>query len=116
MNQPDNSPSHGTRTDDALRQAMQHTLAQPQQGPGLDVLASRVLAQWEQRTASASSVGPGPVASLRRTLARRQVQMGLASLTIIAAVAVQTSWTRPDPALEDLMEPDVLSLISLGEL
>lgn len=107
--------------DSSLRQRMQEALAQPhaQEQPyakELGALQSRVMAQWQQRTASTVAVGSGPAASLRRALGKRPLQMGLASLALVAIVAVQTSWMRIDPALDELMEPDVLSLITLGEL
>ena len=115
MSQSNSDTSRRAGVDNALRQSMKNALAQPD-AQGLDALQSRVMAQWEQRTASHTSMGHGPVASLRQALAKRPLQMGLASLAIVAAVAIQTSWPPTDHALDDLMEPDVLSLITLGEL
>ncbi len=123
MSQPTTHPdqSYPAGADSNLRRRMQEALAQPptqeQACAGVqDALQARVMAQWQQRTASTVAVGHGPAAALRRALVKRPLQMGLASLALVAAVAVQTSWMRSDAALEELMEPDVLSLITLGEL
>ena len=123
MSHPTPAPDRPTPAgaDSNLRQRMQDALAQPcaREQPSVqqqDALQSRVMAQWRQRTASATTAGNEPVASLRRALTKRPLQMGLASLALVAVVGLQTAWLRGDPALEELMEPDVLSLITLGEL
>ena len=124
MSHPTPPPDRPTAAgaDSNLRQRMQDALAQPcaREQPSVqqqDALQSRVMAQWRQRTASATTaVNEPPVASLRRALTKRPLQMGLASLALVAVVGLQTAWLRGDPALEELMEPDVLSLITLGEL
>lgn len=123
MSQPTTHPDRLTPAgaDSNLRQRMQDALAQPHAheqpyAQEQDALQSRVMAQWRQRTASGATVVDGPVASLRRALVKRPLQMGLASLALVAIVGLQTTWLRGDAALEELMEPDVLSLITLGEL
>lgn len=124
MSQPTTHPdrSHSAGADSNLRQRMQDALAQPyaQEQPYAeqqqDALQSRVMAQWRQRTAAGATVVDGPVASLRRALMKRPLQMGLASLALVAVVGLQTTLLRGDAALEELMEPDLLSLITLGEL
>ena len=124
MSHPTPPPDRPTAAgaDSNLRQRMQDALAQPcaREQPCVqeqDALQSRVMAQWRQHTASGTTVVNGPpVASLRRALTKRPLQMGLASLALVAVVGLQTVWLRGDTALEELMEPDVLSLITLGEL
>ena len=123
MSQPTTHPDHSypVDADNNLRQRMQDALAQPYAheqpyAQEQDALQSRVMAQWRQRTASGATVVDGPVASLRRALTKRPLQMGLASLALVAVVGLQTTLLRGDAALEELMEPDVLSLITLGEL
>ena len=116
---PDRPTAAGA--DSNLRQRMQDALAQPcaWEQPSVqeqDALQSRVMAQWRQRTASGTTAVNEPAASLRRALTKRPLQMGLASLALVAVVGLPTAWLRGDPALEELMEPDVLSLITLGEL
>ena len=123
MSHPTPAPDRPTPAgaDSNLRQRMQDALAQScaREQPSVQqqgALQSRVMAQWRQRTASGTTAVNEPVASLRRALTKRPLQMGLASLALVAVVGLPTAWLRGDPALEELMEPDVLSLITLGEL
>ena len=123
MSHPTPAPDRPTPAgaDSNLRQRMQDALAQPcaREQPSVqqqDALQFRVMAQWRQHAAFATTVNGPPAASLRRALTKRPLQMGLASLALVAVVGLPTAWLRGDPALEELMEPDVLSLITLGEL
>ena len=115
---PDRPTAAGA--DSNLRQRMRDALAHPcaREQPSVqeqDALQFRVMAQWRQHMASGTTSVNEPVASLRRALTKRPLQMGLASLALVAVVGLQTAWLRGDPALEELIEPDVLSLITLGE-
>lgn len=106
MNTPDNTPG-----DQALRTAMQRSLARsPAQG--LDGLQANALAQWRQRTQDMPALALGTTAGWRSP--SRAWLLGAAALVAVALLLQPA--TAPDPALEELMQPDLLSLISLGEL
>ena len=99
--------------DDALRATMRAALSS---GSDADLapLQSRVLAQWRMRTATASLATPlgGGVAGLRQ----HPRLLALAALALAVALAGSVYLKRGDPALDELIEPDVLSLIMIGEL
>lgn len=122
---PDTPP---TGPDDAPLRAQLRQLRAPQ----ADSLAlqQRVLAQWRAQPEAAADLnsagapdgsgtlawrgGPGrPGAGGWRRLGRR----GLATLALLALLtALSAWWARPDPALSELLQPDVLSQMGLGEL
>jgi len=81
-----------------------------------DALNARVMAQWHERHATgAATVGQrGPTLAAR--LWQRRVWVGSAGLLAVAAVATAVLVTRPDPSIEDLMQPDVLSQMAIGEM
>lgn len=102
--------------DAALRRALLDSLrgdrgAAPE---GSEALQQRVMAQWRQRHAQTAAewVAVGHPAA-RWQPARAWAWWGLGVLLVAMALV----WSqRPDPALEELMQPDVLSQIGLGEL
>lgn len=105
------------RTDDRLRQAL---IGLPADGvrERLEALNHRVLAQWgeAQRLAPAGHGGGGPWLALRGRGGKASWAVGLAGLTAGLAL-VLAAWLRaPDPALDDLSQPDVLSQMAAGEL
>lgn len=73
-------------------------------------LQERVLAQWHQRhpQAELALAGGGRM--------RHPVRVALVAATLLVVLALGAWWLRPDPALQELMQPDVLSQIGLGEL
>ncbi len=100
--------------DEALRQTLRTGLHST--NDSREALQARVLAQWRQRHAPlsaearlASAGGQGwPVSRPRRWL-------GAAALA--ASLLLALAWCgRPDPALDELMQLDVLSQIAIGEL
>lgn len=104
-------------SDTDLQRALQHSLHQgsPAQGT-TQALEERVMAQWAQRHAgqlavqAATASGPGLGAHGQRMRRARWAAGALAVAVLLAA-----AWlNRPDPALEELMQPDVLQLITLG--
>lgn len=110
-----NRNTEPTPIDDAeLLQALRR--AQPAAG-GTDELQQRVLAQWQQRHARQSvdqptllSHGPALLLGLTR---RQRLARGL--LLLALGLAATAWWLRPDPTLNELLQPDVLSQMALGE-
>jgi hypothetical protein len=108
MKTPDDSPN--SAADQALRTAMRRSLTRsPAQG--LDELQSKAMMQWRQH------VHVEPVLTLGTSAGWHELPRtwALAALALAAAALLMMN-TAPDPALDELMQPDVLSLISLGEL
>jgi len=101
----------------ALHQSLHQSLHQGSPTDGAtQALEERVMAQWAQRHAgqlalqAATAGGPGLGAHGQRMRRARWAAGALAVAVLLAA-----AWlNRPDPALEELMQPDVLQLITLG--
>lgn len=103
-----------TERDLALRQQLKGSLnnAQPADTQALE---ARVLAQWRQaQPHQLVTVGAGPVATLRA--AWRQHPLRWTGAVLLLAMGLWLLRPVQDPALDELMQPDVLSLISAGEL
>lgn len=92
--------------DDRLRRALREAL--PREDG--EALQARVLAQWRQRHPDAAT--PVGVGLLGQHPTRWLGAAALASSLLVLA------WcsVRPDPVMEELMQLDVLSQISLGEM
>jgi hypothetical protein len=109
MNPSDHIP-HAT-DDHSLRAAMQRSLASsPAQG--LEGLQARTLEQWREQTRGEPVIALGATAGWRA----HPMAWTLTALALVAAVLLLQMANTPDPALDELLQPDVLSLISLGEL
>ncbi|MCW5655381.1 hypothetical protein [Hydrogenophaga sp.] len=105
-----------------LRSLLRESLHEPR-GSESGPLQERVMAQWHQRHArngatavadlalAGGGAGHRPHHGLRPPL-----WLGLAGVLLALALALTWSVNRPDPALEELMQPDVLSQIGLGEI
>lgn len=107
MNPHDDDPPQ----DDALRRALRDA---PATDPAaLEALQSRVMAQWREGHGRGGAQANG-ARTLRWSTQRWWI--GAAGLATCAAVAVGLWMSRPDPALEELMQPDVLSQMVAGEL
>ena len=102
-------------TDAQLRQTLQESLAQSPDD-GLHDLQARVMAQWTLRTATAAPVAGGSGGVMHLGLNSLRVQVVLLTLVVVAVLGWQALHTRADTSLDDLLEPDVLSLMALGEL
>jgi hypothetical protein len=102
-----------TAVDAALRRAL---LDLPPPDADTEALGARVLAQWQASHPAASAVGPRPVAALALRLRQHRLLVGLAGLAAVAAIASAVLLLRPDPALDELMQPDVLSQMAAGEM
>lgn len=99
-----------TGSDDALRASMQRALASTT-SPGLEGLQARAMAEWRAHMRADPSLSLGATAGWRAHPRR----WGLAVLALAVAGLLLLK-AAPDPAQDELLQPDVLSLISLGEL
>lgn len=117
MNTPKPPATPPAPPDDlGLRQRLRETLAHAP-ADGLEALESRALAQWRMRTAQGQSLPAGPLAALQAGWRHHPIAWSGTLLALgLAAVLLLRLWAPPDPALDELMQPDVLSLIAVGEL
>lgn len=106
---------HPIATDAALRAHLRASLLDPA-GPELTALEDRVLAQWHLRAAALGSVPQGSGGVLALGGRARPILAGLAVLALVAALGLQQFHKSHTAPMDELAEPDVLSLISLGEL
>lgn len=109
MNTPDDNQH--TPADHALRTAMRRSLARSS-AQGLEDLQAKALAQWRQNTLEPQVLALGTSVGWRAP----PRAWALAALVLAAAALLLQMTTAPDPTLDELLQPDVLSLISLGEL
>lgn len=109
-----NTP-HPDKDDEALRQALRQ--ASPRTADS-GALQQRVLAQWQQRHAQQpplhqrALLAAGPALLLGQTRRQRLARL---LLLLALGVALAAWWLRPDPTLNELLQPDVLSQMGLGE-
>lgn len=116
MNSPTNRDDAAQGTpDEALRQSLQRALSQSDDG-GLQPLQDRIVAQWAQRGATTNMVAVGPWGRLQLAWADRRMQLGAAALVVVIAVGLQLVRTQAEPNMDDILEPDVLALMAMGEL
>lgn len=104
-----------TPSDAQLRQRLQESLAQSP-ADGLNDLQARVMAQWTLRVATAEPVVGGIGGILQLGLHSVRVQVVLLALLMAAVLGWQAVHNRADTSMDDLLEPDVLALMALGEL
>lgn len=115
MNTPAKTPTP-TPADENLRRHLKATLAEAP-APALGALESRALEQWRQRVAAQPRHAHGPLAVLQAGWRQHPaLWSGTALALALAALLVLKPWAQPDPGLDDLMQPDVLSLMAAGEL
>ena len=108
-------PDPACGADTQLRQTLRDALAQTTDD-GLDKLQARVMAQWTLRTVTAEPVAGGAGGVLQLGLHSVRVQVVLLALVVATVLGWQALHIRADPTWDDLLEPDVLSLMALGEL
>lgn len=90
----------------------------------VDALGARVLAQWSERPGRSTGAeqnllgAMGGTATISLRASRRRLWTGLTTgLIACAVVATVVVWVqRPDPALDELMQADVLSQMAIGEM
>jgi len=107
------TPTRGT--DAQLRQTLQASLAQSP-ADGLNDLQARVMAQWTLRAATVDPVVGGGGGILQLGLHSMRVQVVVLALVMVAVLGWQSLRNHSDTSLDDLLEPDVLALMALGEL
>jgi hypothetical protein len=103
-----------TGRDEALRDHLKTALTQGTDD-GADELQARVMAQWRQAHPVGRVVASsGPAGALQAAWREHPLLWSGA----VAALLLGMWLLRPaqDPVLEELMQPDVLTLISAGEL
>ena len=109
---------HANPDDEALR--LQLRALKPSAAE-VDALGDQVLKQWHELRGSmgaTTAVGPsGSAMLLGGHPARRWRWVGLMTGLLIGAFIATVLWLqRPDPALDELMQADVLSQMAIGEL
>lgn len=114
----DRAPSLADADDAAdlrLRQALRHAPLAVDAGR-VDALQSRILAQWQAAHGTAAAASrQGRSLAMLGTPRRRWLLgsgMALGGVALVLGLWVQ----RPDPVLEELMQPDVLSQMAVGEM
>ena len=106
---------HATAADAQLRADLRATLSDPP-GPEVHALEDRVLAQWRLRGAVDHPVAQGSGSTLTLGVRAKSILAGVAVLVLVVAFGLQQAQNRSQASMDELAEPDVLSLISLGEL
>ena len=112
-----NDSAADTSPDDAL---LKRLLREAGDAPpaGLEALNARVLDQWRDQCGASMAQPQGPAAVLKiaSLLGRRPVWIAASGL-LVAGLIMAGLWAhRPEPPLDDLLEPDVLSQMAAGEL
>lgn len=102
--------------DQSLRQNLRDALARSP-ADGLETLESRTLEQWRLRGFTVRHNPTGPLAVLQAGWRQHPAMWSGALLALaLAAMLVLKPWAQPEPGIDELMQPDVLSLMALGEL
>ena len=113
MNTPDRPIAYPN--DAELRQQLRESLT-PSSSDDLRALEARALEHWRQRTA-AQAQHHGPLAVMQAHWRQHPAWWSGSLLALcLAALLLTKPWAQPDPALDELLQPDVLSLIAAGEL
>lgn len=122
MNQQPNPgrPDRSDPADDRLRAQMRSLQAPTDE---VDAVGDRVFAQWRERHRPAAiaprylggAAGAASILGLRAS--RHRWWVGLTTGLLACVVIATAIWVqRPDPILEELMQPDVLSQMAIGEM
>ncbi|OOG80053.1 hypothetical protein B0E41_21670, partial [Hydrogenophaga sp. A37] len=104
-------------SDDRLKHRLRDVLARSPD-EGLAALEARTMAQWQQRTSATQPVvHTGPLATLQAGWRGHPVVWsGALMALVLAALLWSKPWAPAEPGIDELMQPDVLSLITMGEL
>ena len=107
-------PAQDQAQDERLRHRLRAALARAP-ADGLQDLEARALAQWRRRNPAPQH--PGPLAALQAGWRHHPVLWKGALLALgVAGVLLAKPLLQPDPGIDELMQPAVLSLMSMGEL
>jgi hypothetical protein len=118
---PSASPDHASpdaAADRRLQQALRE-LPVPAQPERLAALQAQVLAQWQASHGAAAEAQAHGAQGGRLVLAgggRRRWLLGSAMVLGGLALGLGLWLKQPDPALEELLQPDVLSQMAIGEM
>jgi hypothetical protein len=113
--QQDSQSEKGSASDAAMRRALQQTLSQAH-SPDVEALQDRVVTQWAQRGTNTSLVAAGPLGRLQMAWADRRMQLVAVTLVVVMVAGLQVVRLHTEPNIDDLLEPDVLALMAMGEL
>ncbi len=101
--------------DDAqLQRALREALAPD--AADLEAVNERVLSQWQQQHDGASPRARGPALTRAGRAGVRPWLIGATGLALGGALALGLWLQRPDPAMEELLQLDVLSQMAAGEM
>lgn len=106
---------HTGVADAELRARLRTSLSDPPE-PQVPALEDRVMAQWYLRGAVGGAAPQGRGGVLALGGHARQALAGLVIVALVALLGLQHMHRSGKAAADELAEPDVLSLISLGEL
>lgn len=100
--------------DELLRQSLREALARAPD-EGLQALQVRTLQQW--RLHQAAPAPHGPLAVLQAGWRQHPLlcKSALLALTVAGLLLIRP-WVGHDAGMDELLQPDVLSLISMGAL
>ena len=107
---PDTPPA---AADQLLRQNLGEALARAPDA-GLQALQARTLRQWRQRQAAPAPHGPLAVLQAGWRQHPLLCKSALLALTV-AGLLLLKPWA-PDAGMDELLQPDVLSLMTMGAL
>lgn len=102
-----------------LRRALRESLRSPDpRVPAADseALQARVIAQWRQRHPQQLVQTEPLIVGWHGKGAGRPRAWWLVGMGVLVAALAMAWGLRPDPVLDELLQPDVLSQIGLGEL
>lgn len=109
-------PTDTSPDDDSLRQRLRESLPRSADAD-LAALKDRTLHQWRLRGTPQTFHPPGPLTVLQASWRQHPALWGGALLALgFVALFLLKPWHQPDPALDELLQPDVLYLMSAGEL
>lgn len=112
-------PADADRAADARLQALLRSLPPPDAATDLGALNARVLAQWQERHGPVAHQADG-AAAVAVLAARQGARAGwwitVSGLAAGLALGLGVWLQAPDPVLEDLLQPDVLSQMAVGEM
>jgi hypothetical protein len=119
MNRPAQAPADDTAEADLRLQRALRSVPPAIDAARLDALQSRVLAQWQVGAHGANlpmANGGWRSRSLSLIGGPRRGWMLASGLLLGVSLAAGFWLQRPDPALEELLQPDVLSQMAIGEM